>query len=314
MAVADVLTTRRPRAAARGPARHSPRWPPRSPRSRRPPARRASRRSCASCSSARDPLTAKGIVKVLGGDLRIGLREGLVEAAIAKAFDRPLDDVKWAGMLVGDVGRAGRRSPATTRLDEARARAVPPAQVHARLAGRGRGRDPRRGSARRSGSRTSTTASAPSSTSAGRDVRLYWRDLHDVSSRLPGGRRGAPRSLAVGRHPRRRDPRPGATAWCCRSSRSRPGSGASRRRPRSRPRSRSSSSPSTCSRSGPAATPPVEPLLRVPLTERRARLDALDLPAATRGGRFARSHLIVADDVDALEAASPTPAPAATRA
>src|SRR6185503_5211571 len=52
-----------------------------------------------------DPLTAKYVVKVLGGDLRIGLREGLVDAAIARAFDRPLDDVKWAGMLVGDVGR-----------------------------------------------------------------------------------------------------------------------------------------------------------------------------------------------------------------
>ena len=52
-----------------------------------------------------DPATVKGIVKVLGGDLRIGLREGLLEAAIAKAFDRPLDDVKWAGMLTGDVGR-----------------------------------------------------------------------------------------------------------------------------------------------------------------------------------------------------------------
>ena len=51
-----------------------------------------------------DPLTAKYIVKVLGGELRIGLREGLVEAAIAKAFDRQLDDVKWAGMLTGDVG------------------------------------------------------------------------------------------------------------------------------------------------------------------------------------------------------------------
>ena len=51
-----------------------------------------------------DPMTAKHVVKVLGGDLRIGLREGLVEAAIARAFDRPLDAVKQAGMLVGDVG------------------------------------------------------------------------------------------------------------------------------------------------------------------------------------------------------------------
>ena len=51
-----------------------------------------------------DPTTAKYLVKILSGELRIGLREGLVEAAIAKAFDRPLTDVKWAGMLTGDVG------------------------------------------------------------------------------------------------------------------------------------------------------------------------------------------------------------------
>ena len=37
--------------------------------------------------------------------------------------------------------------------------------------------------------------------------------------------------------------------------------------------------------------------------ERRRRLDALDLPLADDGGRFARSHLIVAADADALEAA-----------
>src|SRR5207247_4081598 len=52
-----------------------------------------------------DPLTAKYVVKVLSGELRIGLREGLVEAALARAFDQPLDDVKWAGMLTGDIGR-----------------------------------------------------------------------------------------------------------------------------------------------------------------------------------------------------------------
>jgi DNA ligase-1 len=49
----------------------------------------------------------------------------------------------------------------------------------------------------------------------------------------------------------------------------------------------------------------VEPLLRLPLTERRARLDAIDLPLAAvdADGRFARSHLEVATDVDALETA-----------
>src|SRR5437868_7251502 len=46
------------------------------------------------------------LVKILSGDLRIGLREGLVEEAIAKAFDAPLDDIKEANMVLGDIGRA----------------------------------------------------------------------------------------------------------------------------------------------------------------------------------------------------------------
>jgi DNA ligase 1 len=45
------------------------------------------------------------VVKILTGDLRIGLREGLVEEAIAKAFNAPLDEVKEANMLLGDIGR-----------------------------------------------------------------------------------------------------------------------------------------------------------------------------------------------------------------
>ncbi len=46
------------------------------------------------------------IVKILSGDLRIGLREGLVEEAIASAFAAPLDEVKEANMLLGDIGRS----------------------------------------------------------------------------------------------------------------------------------------------------------------------------------------------------------------
>ena len=45
------------------------------------------------------------VVKILTGDLRIGLREGLVEEAIAAAFDAPLDDVKEANMLLGNIGQ-----------------------------------------------------------------------------------------------------------------------------------------------------------------------------------------------------------------
>lgn len=50
------------------------------------------------------PLEAKYVGKILTGDLRIGLRAGLVEEGIAKAFGAPLADVAWAGMLTGDLG------------------------------------------------------------------------------------------------------------------------------------------------------------------------------------------------------------------
>ncbi len=47
---------------------------------------------------------AQYVVKILTGDLRIGLREGLVGEAIARAFETPLDEVKEANMLLGDIG------------------------------------------------------------------------------------------------------------------------------------------------------------------------------------------------------------------
>lgn len=45
------------------------------------------------------------LVKILTGDLRIGLREGLVEEGISKAFGVSLEEVKQANMLLGDIGR-----------------------------------------------------------------------------------------------------------------------------------------------------------------------------------------------------------------
>jgi len=50
------------------------------------------------------PLEAKYIVKIISGDLRIGLKESLVEEAIAKAFEVPIADTKRANMLLGDIG------------------------------------------------------------------------------------------------------------------------------------------------------------------------------------------------------------------
>src|SRR5437879_11574650 len=50
------------------------------------------------------PAEVKYIVKIVTGDLRIGLRESLVEEAIAKAYERPIGSVRRANMLLGDIG------------------------------------------------------------------------------------------------------------------------------------------------------------------------------------------------------------------
>src|SRR5215831_159718 len=47
---------------------------------------------------------AKYVIKIITGDLRIGLKENTVEEAIAKAFDRPADAVRRANMILGDIG------------------------------------------------------------------------------------------------------------------------------------------------------------------------------------------------------------------
>src|SRR3984893_914748 len=66
-----------------------------------------------------DPLAENYSVKIHTGEIRIGLREGLLEAAVGRAFERPLDAVKRAGMLVGDVGAMALLA-AEDRLAEAR--------------------------------------------------------------------------------------------------------------------------------------------------------------------------------------------------
>src|SRR6266404_393611 len=63
------------------------------------------------------PLEAKYLVKLLSGDLRIGLREGLVEDAISRAFKQPLAEVSLANMLRGDIGEAAVRARAGTLRD-----------------------------------------------------------------------------------------------------------------------------------------------------------------------------------------------------
>ncbi|MGA3090200.1 MAG: ATP-dependent DNA ligase [Terriglobales bacterium] len=67
------------------------------------------------------PPEAKYVVKIISGDLRMGLKESLVEEAIAQAFAAPVADVKRANMLLGDLGETLRLA-ASGKLGEARLR------------------------------------------------------------------------------------------------------------------------------------------------------------------------------------------------
>ncbi len=246
-----------------------------------------------------DPLTAKYIVKVLGGDLRIGLREGLVEVAIAQAFERNLDDVKWAGMLVGDVGRLAAlarddalSTAALTLFHPLKFMLASPAEdaaeIVARLGPEVWVED------KYDGIRAQLHK-------LGTDVRLYSRDLHDISG-------GYPEIVAAA----------APLAWegildgeilAWRDGTVLPFIALQGRLGRKAPSEAIQAEVPVIFVAfdalalGRGGGRPVEPLLRAPLAERRARLDAIDLPLAADGGRFARSHLVAATDADALEAA-----------
>jgi DNA ligase-1 len=50
------------------------------------------------------PMEGKYLIKIMNGELRIGLVEGLVELALAKAFDSSIKDIREAMLLSGDIG------------------------------------------------------------------------------------------------------------------------------------------------------------------------------------------------------------------
>jgi len=56
--------------------------------------------------SAATPDEARFVGRIAARELRIGLREGLLEEAIAAAFDRPVEAVRRANMLLGEPGAA----------------------------------------------------------------------------------------------------------------------------------------------------------------------------------------------------------------
>jgi DNA ligase-1 len=71
------------------------------------------------------PLEAKFVIKIITGDLRIGLKESLVEEAIAKAFGASVKDAQRANMLLGDIGET-LRFAAEGKLNDARMRLFHP--------------------------------------------------------------------------------------------------------------------------------------------------------------------------------------------
>jgi DNA ligase-1 len=246
-----------------------------------------------------DPTTAKYLVKILSGELRIGLREGLVEAAIARAFDRPLAEVKWAGMLTGDVGELATLAR-DDRLGQAEMELFRPLkfmlaspaedanEILARLGPEVWVEDKYDGIRAQLHRQEGT-------------VRLYSRDLHDVTGQFPEVAAAAVDlpwdGILDGE----------ILAW--KDGQVLPFIALQARLGRKSPSEAILAEIPVIFVAfdalalGSGDGEPVEPLLRLPLTERRRRLDALELPMAADGGRFARSHLISATDVDALEAA-----------
>ena len=247
--------------------------------------------------SRSDPLTAKYVVKVLSGELRIGLREGLVEAAIARAFDRPLDEVKWAGMLTGDIGRMAELAR-DDRLGDASLALFHP--IKFMLASPAEDADeivkrlgvPVWVEDKYDGIRAQLHRD-------GDDVRLYSRDLHDISGQFPevvvGARGLAWNGILDGEILAYRD----GTVMPFQSLQARLGR----------------KSPSVAIRTevpviyvafdvlglGPGDGRPVEALLREPLEDRRRRLETLALPLADDGGAFAMSHLVSVTTSQGLE-------------
>ena len=129
----------------------------------------------------------------------------------------------------------------------------------------------------------------------GTEVRLFSRDLHDITGQFPEIVEAA-RAAGAGTASSTARSSPGRTASCCRSSASRRASGARRR-----PRRSSTQIPVIyvafdALALGPGGGAPVEPLLREPLAERRRRLDALDLPLAEPAVASPGRNLVAAAD------------------
>ena len=244
------------------------------------------------------PATARGIVKVLSGDLRIGLREGLVETAIAQAFQAPLAAVKRAGMLSGDLGRTAilardgaLESASLTLFKPLKFMLASPAEDAAEIV-------------RRLGPlvwvEDKYDGIRAQLHKRGEMVRLFSRDLHDISSGYPEvieAARGLPwDGILDGEILGLKD---GVVlpfvVLQTRLGRKAPSAAILAEVP-------VAYVAFDVLALDPVGGLTIEPLLDEPLEERRRRLASLDLPSVA-GGRFVLSHLMTADSTEALELA-----------
>ena len=62
--------------------------------------------------SQASPVEAKYLVKIFTGEMRTGFHEGLMEQAVAKAFEIPLATVQRANMTIGDIGEVAATAKA----------------------------------------------------------------------------------------------------------------------------------------------------------------------------------------------------------
>jgi DNA ligase-1 len=244
-----------------------------------------------------DALTAKYVVKILTGELRIGLREGLLEAAIAEAFDLPQAAVGRALMLTGDAGETAVLA-LEGRLDEAHLRLMHP--IKFMLASPAEDAEDiicRLGPTvwvedKYDGVRAQLHRE-------GEMVRIYSRDLNDVSDQFPEIVEAATELQWDGILDGEILAYAGGHVLPFLTLQTRLG----RKNP---PESVRSEVPVVfvafdVLALGPGSNGGVEVLLQVPLVERRRKLESLGLPGVESGGRFALSHLVTARSADALE-------------
>jgi DNA ligase 1 len=133
-------------------------------------------------------LNGSYVIRILTGDLRIGLKEGLVEEGIAQAFTRSAEDVREAHMLTGDLGEtallAERNLLTTAKIALFRpvmsmlAIPEPTAEAAAERLKHGFAATPAFAEQKFDGVRAQLHA-APDR------VEVYSRDLHNISQQFP---------------------------------------------------------------------------------------------------------------------------------